>query len=240
MNPLDAYASLTPLTWDKVRHLGPVGRKLREAGHDPQADECFNAAVKALLTLIEHKRINDALTLEADIYNYFVKTTETEDHYKACFDRWAPQLKALGYAHRKPLKPGNPSSVCFVIHNGVMLGHTQVLCSFLDAWEGLKVERQIYLAILGGIDPAFAKEMTARGVEIINKPNTPWGDGCFYIREQIAQKNINTAVWLGPPITASFALSMKLAPRQVLWSVKFHPVFFDPREVIVQPLGMVN
>jgi hypothetical protein len=240
MNPLERYSEIKPIGWENINQVPEIGKALKYANHLTEADECFQICVQALLALIEAKRLEDALWMEVAIYNAFVKTTESEEHYKKCFDLWSPQLKAYGKSHRRPLKPGDPRSVCFVIHNGVLLGHTEVMITFIDEWRRQGIDTKLHLCSIGGMDPKFSEMMTTRGVTIIPNPGLAWGGACFHLRDEIEKRGINTAVWLGPPITASFALSMKLAHRQVIWSVKFHPVYFDREEITIQPIATVQ
>jgi predicted O-linked N-acetylglucosamine transferase (SPINDLY family) len=45
-----------------------------------------------------------------------------------------------------------------------------------------------------------------------------------WLRERLREDRIGVCVWVSSPLWASFALPMRLAPVQVFWALRFHPL----------------
>jgi hypothetical protein len=217
--------------------LANVGKKLKLAGFKAESDACFQACVKALNDFAKAGQIDNSFVMEVLIYGAFVKTTETEEHYNNCFKLWAPTLQRLGRAQQKPLRQHrDPRKICFVIQNAVLLGHTEVMLKTVDAWIDANLNVEIWLAAFGGVDPNFAKLLEQRSIKLIEPlifkgQKIPLSQAFLLFRQQLDDFNINTVVWVSVPTSASYALAMRLAPRQVFWALKFHPIYVPEVDV---------
>ncbi|MBY0510653.1 MAG: hypothetical protein K2P94_10950 [Rhodospirillaceae bacterium] len=234
-NELVSLKGLTNL--DLLKKSSELGRQLKLSGFQQESDYCFNILLGLLQKVIKEGKVHLALVIEGLIYGSFVKTTETEDHYFKCFNMWSGALQDLGRKHTRDLHGGrDPRKICFVMQNAVLLGHTEVMLTIVDAWRKMGLEADIYLAGLGGLDPPFKTILDARKITYIplagpNNAPLPLDQSVALLQDRLEQLNIQTAVWLSIATIASFALAARLAPRQVFWSVKFHPVFLPEVDV---------
>jgi len=209
-----------------------AGGEAQRAGAKAEAAQAFQAAVSFLRQYIAAGDAESALALEAAIYESFVKSVEDEDHYERCFSLWRDDLAALGRRYRRPpaVAPVAPGRIGFVFLNGVVLGHTEVLFRLLEFRDRAAVEPRLYS--FNGCSPDFAARAQALGVGVEVFPErSRWSgppDGFLprlrWLQETFARNGDTTAVWLSAPVTSSFALAMGIAPVQVFWSLRYHPV----------------
>lgn len=232
------YAALPKLTGlDIIVKVPELGRRLKQAGFQKESDECFKIALGVLKKFADTGNVQGALIVENMVYDAFVKTTEAEDHYYNCFKQWSGLLQTLGRKHRRALRPrAGTRKICFVLQAAVLLGHTEVMFTIIDAWRALGIEADIYVAAVGAIDPRFQTYLDKRNITFIppsgpNGEELPLADSVHMLRDRLEKLDVNTVVWASSPTLASYALAMKLAPRQVFWSVKFHPVYMQDVDV---------
>ena len=229
---LSKYVTLAHKGAANIQELCDLGKRLKDAGFENEGDSCFNACIQALQRAIEKGDVEAALAIESLLYNPFIKSTETEEHYFKCFARWSLQLQELGRKYNRPLKPDrNRRSVCFVLHTGVLLGHTEVMFRVIDSWIKQGIKCELYVAVIQGCQPEFKEMLNKRGIKLLQPRSRSYGAILAEIRDSLEQRKISTGVWLGPAVLMGYALAMRLSPRQVVWSVKFHPVWVPEVDV---------
>lgn len=191
-------------------------------------ERAFSHATDLLLRCIRAGDANAALAVEGMIYHAFVKAVEDEGHYERCFARWREPMAALGRKFRQPAAPAGPSRrIGFVFHNGVMLGHTEVLFRLVESSDRDREEPRIY--VMTECSPEFLARAGALGVavEIFPDPRAE-NPGLLprlqWMRDKMASDGVPSAVWVSVPMTALFTAGMRLAPVQVFWSLRYHPV----------------
>jgi hypothetical protein len=217
---------------DDIRTLCEIGRQLAQDGLTQETRNCYRAAVDALRRLIHAGNVNLALTGEDSIYTAFVNNVEDEQHYYRCFADWKDDLAALGRRFRDPaaLSRGGADQIAFFLHSGHILGHTEVLLKMLESRPrtGQRcVEPRV--CILDRYSPAFVERCRAAGVEVVPVidalgPGAPWEARFLWLRQRFQQDRVGVCVWVSRPTMAAFALSMRLAPVQIFWALRFHPV----------------
>ncbi len=229
---LAEYESLINNPAPLVADMAALGGRLKYAGFKAQSDRCFEGCVRTLQKFIADGNLEAALRVEQLLYNPMLKTTETEEHYYQCFRQWSPQLQTLGRMRQRPLRQDrNPRKICFTMHNGVLLGHTEVMFRVIDSWLAQGIECELYLATIHGANDSFKALVEQRGIKLIGPVGLERGAAAQNLRELFEAADIATVVWLSIPTLASYALAMKLAPRQVFWSVKFHPLWIPEVDV---------
>ncbi|MBL8630612.1 MAG: glycosyltransferase, partial [Rhodospirillaceae bacterium] len=231
------YASIVNANAVDIMKVAALGKKLKLEGFQAESDVCFRISINVMQNFIKGGQVDNALAMENVIYSSFVKTTETEEHYHECFKHWVGPLQELGRKQRAPRGPDRDrNKVCFVMQNAVLLGHTEVMLKTIDSWIEAKLGADLYVAALGGVDPSFANMLKARSIQLL-QPMIRDGrqlqasEALPHLRQQLKDLNIHTMVWLSVPTAASYALPLQLAPRQVFWSLKFHPVFVPEADV---------
>ena len=228
----DAFKNIVQNGEVDARKLGPLGKTLFEEGFEEESNQCFKLAVRCMESFIAQGRIDKALVLEGALYNSFVKVLEKEEHYYQCFSHWSGLLQDAAKKQELPaLKPGQPNRLCFVLQVGVLLGHTEVMLQVIDQWQKDNQDVEIYVAALSHLDPEFPPLIESRHIPFIhfcdesNKCSVSPVAAIHMLREKLQQLEIGTAIWVSAPTQASYALALPMAPQQVMWSLKFHPVF---------------
>jgi hypothetical protein len=217
---------------DNILALCQIGREFAHLGRQQEARKCYRAAVDALRRFVRAGDVNLALTGEEYIYSTFVRNVEDEQHYYRCFRDWKDDLAALGRRFRDPaaLSNGGPDRIAFFLHSGHLLGHTEVLLKTLGSRPRAEAHRvQPCVYVLSQYDPAFIERCRAIGVEVVPVVDAlgqgaPWDARFLWLRERFKQDRVGVCVWVSLPTMAAFALSMRLAPVQIFWSMRFHPI----------------
>ncbi|HUQ28732.1 MAG TPA: hypothetical protein VM051_09070 [Usitatibacter sp.] len=212
-----------------VNAICRLGNAAYRMGLGPQAARAFEASIDILNELIRRGDAENALWAEGAIYNSFVKAIEDEGHYERVFALWREPMAELGRRFRAAAVDASPGAkgIGFVFPSGVVLGHTEVLFRLLENRDRA-VPVRIYS--LGPCTPDFLARARALDVPVANFPQAEWGPGAGFvdrlrwIRSSMANDAVRTAVWVSAPATAIFAFAMGLAPVQVMWTLRYHPV----------------
>ena len=211
-----------------------LGQRLRSAGREQEARRCYKRSVELLLAAARRGDADLALHIEQGIYLHFVRPVETEEHYYRCFSDWRDDMARLGRRLRVPAnyQAADPAQVAFILMGGQRLGHSEVLLRYLTAYlrEG---ERRVTPVIytLHECTREFTEMCARAGVRLVSlvdeRPdlrNAGTGRRLHGLRERLASDRIACAVWVSVPTGVSFAFSLGLAPVQILWALRFHPV----------------
>ena len=203
-----------------------LGNAAYQMGFTDLVDRALDFSVRSLKELLSRGEAEHALMVENLLYQYFVKVREEEGHYERMFSFWREPMAALGRKYREAMPAAAGDGIGFVFPNGVVLGHTEVLFRLLE-----KRDRAIPVRIysIGPCQPDFLGRAKALDVPVESFPQA-WGPGAGFverlksIRSRMASEGVGTAVWVSAPTTVTFAFAMGLAPVQVMWSLRFHPV----------------
>jgi hypothetical protein len=181
---------------------------------------------KTIRDLSEQQRIDEALNLEAVWYQNLVKQIECEENYFQAF-RWHKESAfAAGFKIRRQFKSSDSEKIAFVIPNGVLLGHTQVLLKVIQDWRQQFLPATISVISLTDFSKALADRLGELSVNTYaagSNRSSP-SNAISWCRDKIENLKCNVAVWVSVPTWASYALGVGLAPKQVFWSLKFHPI----------------
>jgi glycosyltransferase involved in cell wall biosynthesis len=215
--------------------LAKLGKALGNEGLYKESKSCFKLCVDLILRCAAKSQVNQCLNFEALVYSNFVKTIETEEHYARCFEMWSKQLQDLGRKQTRALtKNRNPRRLCFFIPEGTLLGHTEVMLKLIGIWGAIGIDAEIFVAALS-FEPNFSELLKDLQVQLIQPSKSPgWhvSENSFLdLRDQLEKLEIETMVWVSYPALASYALALRLAPRQVFWSLKFHPLRIPETDV---------
>ena len=194
---------------------------------------CYRAAVDALRRLIHAGNVNLALTGEDSIYTAFVNNVEDEQHYYRCFADWKDDLAALGRRFREPgcIVAGRcrPNRLFSAFgphpwsHQGaaedarIAAAHRPALCRTPRLHIGPVLAR-----FRGAVPCGWC-----RGRAGNRRPGagSPVGSKISLAEGNASSRIAWVCVWVSRPTMAAFALSMRLAPVQIFWALRFHPVF---------------
>jgi len=217
---LAAALSARPRVFLDICKLGEAAQKL---GMQAQAAAALAATGEFVAQAARAGQVEAALYAEVLVYSLFVRAFEDEGHYERSFSIWREALAACGRAQAKPLPRPATRRIGFVVPRGAMLGHTEVLFRLLESRDpGLDVRIYVYDETL----PEFTDRARELGVPVESfalQPGT-YVQRMNWLRERMAADGVATAVWVAGPVAATYALAMRIAPVQVFWSLRYHPV----------------
>lgn len=217
---------------NNVPALCRIGSGLVRLGQTREVRKCYRAAVNALRRAIRSGDVNRALLYEETIYPAFVKAVEDEEHYQRSFADWKDALAALGRRFQDPdaLRDDGGDQIAFFLHSGGMLGHTEVLLKMLESRPRSgdhRVGARVYIFSL--YNPEFVARCHAAGVEVVSVVDelgqaSPWVTRLAWLRQRFKEDRVGVCVWVSMPTMAAFAYSMRIAPVQIFWALRFHPL----------------
>jgi hypothetical protein len=204
-----------------------IGGMAQRAGIAEAAERARDFAVRGLRQFVSERNADAAVAVEAAIYEAFVKAVEDEDHYERLFSLWREDMAALGRtlgATDLPC-PSRSGGVGFILLNGAILGHTEVLLRLLEFRDRSRVDARIL--VVDGEAPELERRARAIGVPVDAFPQSG-APGVMarvaWLRQSLARTGTATAVWLSAPVLATLALAMRIAPVQVFSALRYHPV----------------
>jgi len=216
-----------------VPALCEIGKALNQLKRPQEARKCYKAAVEAFKRAIRTGDAEAALSMETSIYIAFVRTVEDENHYYRCFSDWRDDMAKLGrrFRNEQPAA-GNANRIAFYLHTGFMLGHTEVMFKML---ENIPRERRenlvLRIYVLTKFDQMFLDRAQKIGVEVVllatcvpGGHSSRWVDRYCYLRDHLRHDGMGVCIWVSSPDLAAFALSMRLAPVQIFWALRFHAI----------------
>jgi glycosyltransferase involved in cell wall biosynthesis len=199
----------------------------------------FDHAARQIRMALAQDRVDVALGLESRFYGRYIRQRETEAHYHAAFARIVEPMARAGrkLGARLPALPPSrrdgPVRLGFVLHTGHPLGHTDLLMSVLEGWNrsGQDVVAP-HVFVLGDTSPSFVERCRAAGVPLVRLRDEIIGRGLkgsvsgqlVLLRARLAAAGVDTMVWVSLPVWSAFAFALRLAPVQIFWAMKFHPV----------------
>jgi glycosyltransferase involved in cell wall biosynthesis len=234
VDPKAVLATLEDLYRNRPTNLPAIaeaGNTALRLGLGEAAREAYRRTVDLLLRIIAIGNADAAMAAELIVYKAFVKAIEDEDHYERAFAQWREPMAALGRKFHRDLAPARAANrVAFVFHSGTLLGHTEVLLRLLESLDRERWEVRVYALTMS--EPAFDERFAKLGIPTETYVDNPrWGakpTGMLaraeWLREVLARDAMPTAVWVSLPVAATFTFAMQVAPVQVFWSLKHHPV----------------
>ena len=180
-------------------------------------------------------KIDFAMYLENIFYTLYVKNTETEEHFfkSTSLIKDAAVKAGRRYQHNLPIfvqtKETQTRKIGFFLHNSAMLAHVEVLYEFLKSANKnsrpdfepfifcFAENRLEMLEKFSGIDVKVITLATDAKGQIIN---SQFGR-LLRLRNLCREMQIHTMVWVSLVIHMAFTFSMRIAPHQVWWSMKW-------------------
>jgi glycosyl transferase family 1 len=179
------------------------------------------------------------LMLETEAYGNYVLHKESSQHFRHAFSVWTDAMREAGRCAEETLvplsaaRPGATPGIAFYLHSGTVLGHTQILLEFLEAHSRLEqpiirpmvfvraqpvAELRDRLAAVGVACVSLEKDLGG-----VPEPDFP---ALLALRERICASQISAVVWVSVAIHMAFAFSMRVAPVQIWWAMKYHSLEF--------------
>lgn len=198
------------------------GAAMRLGMHD-WATRAFREVTATLRNLARMGDVAAAMALEHAIYEAFVKSQESELHYENCFGQWREAMAELGRGlqERAPAAPQRGGAIAFVLTSGVILGHTEVLFRVLEH-RPRDASVRIYVTVTARDD--FLERARGLGVAVEVCPESDSRAAIAWLRRSLREHGDGCAVWVSTPVSASTVLAARIAPVQVFWSFRYHPI----------------
>lgn len=197
--------------------------------------ELFDSFIEPLfLQSLAGGHIETALALENIIYSELILQTETGEHFRRIYQRLAPPLCAAGQARRRtiPALPGTAAPVIgFVLNNASILAHTEVLLNYLEglAAAGVTGISAEVLVLSGPVQSTPLKSrLDAAGIAVIAVQDNcegnalPLTGSLHALQSLVRQRSITALVWVSFVPAMAYAYSLRIAPVQIWWAMKYH------------------
>ncbi|MCV6636806.1 hypothetical protein [Candidatus Albibeggiatoa sp. nov. NOAA] len=179
------------------------------------------------------------LILESSIYHNHIKPKETAEHFSTCFSLWVGDMCDAGQRVKATLPPLDKSvlhhavpTIGFFIHKASLLAHIEIVLNMLEGVSQL--DEELFKPIIYAFD-GYDEEMLVR-CQKIGVPVVFLSKQCnqesryeklLFLREQTAQDQVAALVWVSLATMMPFAFSMRIAPVQIWWAMKYHGLEFD-------------
>lgn len=201
--------------------------------HNRAIFERFALPLLALATT--GRKMDFVIALETMIYVRYVKTIETESHFRQAIGQMAPLLTAAGRYWREQLPtlaaPADnaPRRVGFFVHAASTLAHIEVLTNMLKGYR--RLDHQPFEAIVycfSGRDAVMERQFADIGVRTVmldarfpETANSQW-QRLLRLRELIAADGVHELAWVSLVTLMPLAFAMRIAPVQTWWAMKYH------------------
>ena len=179
--------------------------------------------------------INFALYLENILYDDYTKITETEEHFSRSTSIITDAAARAGHRIRikfptqSTIREDKIRKIGFFIHNASTLAHIEVLFEFLKtANKDTTPDFKAFIFCFNGQNKEMSEKFASINIEIIRldlnatgETINNWLDRYLRLRSVSHDMNIHTIVWISLVLHMSFVFSMRIAPHQVWWSLKW-------------------
>ncbi|HXZ48490.1 MAG TPA: tetratricopeptide repeat protein [Usitatibacter sp.] len=179
---------------------------------------------------------DQGLAIETFLYFTYVRQKETQEHFRDCVLLYLDDMRAAGRRFAAALPPVAPRRaeglprVAFFVHNVTALAHVTALLEVLEGHAELaepKVEPHLFY--VEGKD-AVLERFRRAGVRVESLEAVLRARGLAqalaHLRARIAELGIGTLAWISLVLQMPFAFSMRVAPRQVWWAMKYYTLGF--------------
>jgi glycosyltransferase involved in cell wall biosynthesis len=221
---------LFPFALQLLRVLGFANKE-----RHPRKDVAFTKLLLPMLsTLLDRRDMDGAIAFEAQLYEYYVKPTETEAHFAWCMGKIAPLFTASAHYWRDELPPMSQSALAppyrigFFIHNASMLAHIEVLLNTLKGYRMLDdqpFEPTVYC--FSGKNLQMEQALSRLGVRLVmlnelfpETQRSSW-QRLLRFRELLSEEGVQELVWVSLVTMLPLAFGMRLAPVQTWFAMKY-------------------
>ncbi|MEK9985384.1 MAG: glycosyltransferase [Opitutae bacterium] len=200
-----------------------------------RSDELFESYVLPVAdSLLSLQAFDELLWLESQCHEILVKQDESEKRFQYVSHLLAQRTERAGLIKRETLpslRLSEPNSkIAFFIHAASTLAHVE---GFLNTISALKTHAKIkiepVLVIFSGKDENLNSRCRDLGIQIksLDEKGTRNSATAKLIetRNFLREEGINVLVWLCLAAFMPFAMTIRMAPIQVWWSMKFHSYF---------------
>jgi glycosyltransferase involved in cell wall biosynthesis len=200
----------------------------RAAPYPARRNAFHHVAAPWLRALADRGQADAMLVIESYLYDAYLKTVETPAHHTETLRVIEAAFAGIAAEPRppRPAPPHDRPRLAFMIFNGGVLAHTEVLLSFLSGLGKLEappIEPLVFIygAAEGG---ELGHRLDGLGVPWQAMGRTdPRGYETHYrrVRERLAEAGVDGAVFVSLPLHLAYFCRRPLAPVQIWWSMKF-------------------
>jgi len=185
--------------------------------------------------IIETGDIDLALNSEIFWYSRLVKLQESEENYFIAFQNHFKSFFKTGEKRSQLINYSlvlDKNNIAFILHNPVLLGHTEVMLTIIKEWAEKNPHLNIFVASFKPFkDPlkTILHDLNVKMLEACHQDSLV--KSIDTLKKLFKDNNIYSAIWVSVPVSISYIFGLKLAPKQIIWALKFHPIYLE-RDVI--------
>ncbi len=218
----------------------PVNRLLTSLQYARESDFEWNGLIfrhvvlplmKAAASRSRHARL---LWLESYTHAAYLKQRETEEHFRETTQAWIGIMRESGRAAAAglaefPLPAAGPAAkLAFILPNACYLAHVEAMLAVLEGAWRLRQTAGLSVHCLLGSNALLSARLQALGVPEFRHeslhPNLA-GDRhrlLLEMRRQLQAEGTAAAIYVSSVEFLPFAFSLRLAPVQIWWALKYH------------------
>ncbi len=180
---------------------------------------------------LEKKQYDVAMQLEGLVYEVLVKQDETEAGFSRVMQKISPLMsdaaKDLYENIPLPVSSEEKIKVGFFIHRASTLAHIEALIGFLKGSAKnpqSKLKSVVYVLTGEHVEMRKAMESAGASVYYLHEEVKTKGvtNTLIHIRDLVKEHEVHAMVWICLAVMMPFVYSMRIAPVQIWWSMKFH------------------
>lgn len=184
--------------------------------------------------LLEKSHFNLALKLEATIYNVIIKQKETETHFNQHFSQWVPEMEQAGKSVSKSLQKlespvTDKPKIAFFVHSASRLAHVELMMNMFNGLQELPEIPFSPSVIAFSGDSSELRESLAKMAIPFHAMDghypelkDQYFDKLLKVRAYCEAENITAIVWVSVETLMAMAFSIRMAPVQIWWAMKYH------------------
>lgn len=191
------------------------------AWQDAIFDQC---ALPMLEALLREGRVDTALALELDLFQYYVKTLEIADRHRNATVRLAPMFAAAGRTRGATLPAIRRLSqkqryrVGFVAFHLGELAHARAALDIVECLHARPLRRiDVTLVAMNGAEPEFVNRCHRAGVPVhVVAPQSDFERDAEHryleLRSFLEQGDFDAVTWITASENCAYAFALPLAP----------------------------
>ena len=200
----------------------------------------FNSIVLSIINIgLQVNNFNVALQVERLAYNCYATRHENAQFFKNSYvDKIIPLFLEAGRRYKTTMSSITvddgiidieaPHKVCFLLHNSSFLAHTRNLFNYFKGLEEFdRLPIQPTLILLGDISDQIQNLANESQIDIVSVAGSNPHTKILQIREWCCENEVSAFVWTSNIVFLAFSYSIRLAPVQIYWSMKYHSIEFD-------------
>jgi len=184
------------------------------------------------------QQLDAGLMLEVAVLNEYVSQNETETHFAGCVRLWTDEMRLAGRRFATGLPPlprrapAAVPKVAFFVHQLSALAHVRLLLDVLEGHARLPepLLSPLIVCLRRSMNPLIIERIRQLGIEVFEMADSELRSAgaaeVRAIRDAVAARGVDAIVWVSLVPMMPFAFSVRIAPVQIWWAMKYHSLEF--------------